>query len=156
MPRKKMKTDAPESAAWAEHPPRTPKYWFYGGPWVPPDQIVAGPSTPKPEHVRATETPGVRQASVAKLLADAEDKLPERIAHYLDLRKRGIEALPWEWAKEAMRKNPDRGTPNDLHFAFSNVYRDIEELRGQIPVYRQLLVELESATMPLFHQPKKP
>jgi hypothetical protein len=157
MPRRKKKpTEPAESAAWESWRPHEARYWMYEGPWVPPDEIEPFATGQVAGDIRPYEKPATRAKSVGKMLDDARADLATSLAHYLDLHGRGVEALPNEWQRDAVRRGGGiPGDPNALHYHCGNTYGQIARLRRMIPVYEAILESLDSATLPLFHQPKK-
>lgn len=156
MPRRKKKTvKPPESAAWESWRPHEARYWMYEGPWVPPDGIEPSATGQIAGDVYASQTPDTRARSVGALLNAARADLATNLAHYLDLHGRGVEALPYDWQRDAVRRGGGiPGDPNALHYHFGNTYGQIARLKRMIPIYEAILADLERATLPLFHQPK--
>jgi len=151
MARRRKTTDPPDSVAWSSYPPQQSKYWLYDGPWVPVDQIPAATAF-NPANIRPHEKPLVRLKSVSDMLTEAQANLTKIIAYYVDLDERGVDALPWEWAKEKIREGRcDPAEPNALHYAFCNAYGDIARLKAQIPAYEAVIKGIEPETLPLFH-----
>jgi hypothetical protein len=152
MPRRRRNpTDPPDSTHWSSYRPNESKYWFHGGPWVPPEKIepLGGP---RPEHIRPHERPETRLKSVSKLLDEARRQLDVEIKLYRDLHERGVEALPWGWMRERIRNREyDPDEPNHLHYQLCNCYGNIARLKAAIPAYEAVLAAIEPASAPLFH-----
>jgi hypothetical protein len=152
--RKRGSKDPPESVAWSSYTPYQAKYWLYGGPWVPPEEIPPEKGY-RPENIRPHELPATRIKSVTKMLDEARVALEKATGIYTEVHKRGIEALPWDWERERMLKGDyPKGEPNAIHYRLCNAYHDISRCRALVPVYESILDGLDSHSAPLFHWKK--
>jgi hypothetical protein len=154
--RRRKPGDPPDSTHWSSYRPGESKYWFYGGPWVPPEKIEPAKGySADPEHIRPYEKPATRFKSVSKMLDEAIPQLAQEIEHYRDLHERGVEALPWDWMRDKIRNGQcDRNEPNHLHYSLCNCYGNIARLKAMIPVYEQIIDGLTPGQMPLFARRK--
>ncbi len=89
------------------------------------------------------------------MLEAAVAQLAASIAHYRDLHERGVAALEYEWMKDRVRNGEcPPNEPNHLHYSLCQAYLAIAQLKGDIPVYEQIIDGLTPEQMPLFARRK--
>jgi hypothetical protein len=139
----------PDSTDWRSYEPADPKYWMYGGPFVPPDEIPPWQGwAKKPGDIRPHERPATRLENVSRMLDDARHDLETCLARYVGLHERGEDALRWDWQK-GLKSAP--GEPTEVQKELAYAYREIGAYRQVIPVYESIVDGLDSLTAPLFH-----
>jgi hypothetical protein len=144
--------DPRDSTDWRSYTPADPRYWLYGGPFVPPEKIPPWHGWGrKPGDIRPHEKPATRLAHVDKMLDDARADLEACLTRYVGLHERGEDALRWEWQKG---KTPLPGEPSEVQKELAYAYREIGAYRQVIPVYESIVDGLDSHTAPLFHWKK--
>ncbi len=150
---RRRKTPEPESAAWESYRPTEARYWFYGGPWIPPEEITPGGNYMIKAAKFATHLKDKARADhVAKVLAKEQADLTRETVYYCALHGQGYKALRYDWQRERYEQNNVKlDEPSALHYALANTYQAIAEKKANVPVLDRLLASLERYTSPLFH-----
>jgi hypothetical protein len=150
--RARDKKDPPDSVDWTEHPPWTPQFWMYGGPWVHPDDIPPQPWNPDwmGGGMKGIEA---RKKYVREIIVSAELDLERQTTRYIALHEKGMEVLD-DWIKERWRQAVHTGSnkptdpdPVSEHLAYC--YRDIRYGKGRIVAGEQAFADMERSALPL-------
>jgi hypothetical protein len=149
--RTRAKFDPPDSVDWTEHPPWTPQFWMYGGPWIHADDIPPEPWNP--DLMGGGMKGEARKRYVRTLMESARDDLVRQTTRYLALHEKGMEALD-EWIRERWRQachtgsnKPETPDPVSEHLAYC--YRDIRYGKGRIVAGEQAFADMERSALPL-------